>query len=155
NISRSRRIFFARAKISGHQANTSGLAEGLASPRSSSSELSDLSTELRESVGAEAEDGSGDPSSLHLCECTPVRREEYAKRRNNSRATIHAMAVAKSQSKTFQGTLERFRANGLNWVITRIPFSVQKLWGTRGSLKVFVEVNGFKYRTSLFPTGRG
>jgi uncharacterized protein YdeI (YjbR/CyaY-like superfamily) len=43
----------------------------------------------------------------------------------------------------------------LNWVIVRIPFDVQKVWGTRGMLRVKGDINGFAFRTSLFPTGNG
>lgn len=63
--------------------------------------------------------------------------------------------ATKSPVKSFRGTLEKFSGNGLNWVIVRLPFSVEKTWGTRGILKVHVEVNGFECRTSLFPTGSG
>ncbi len=65
------------------------------------------------------------------------------------------MPRAKSASKTFSATLEKFSGNGLNWVIARLPIQVEKVWGTRGMLKVRVRVNGFEYRTSLFPTGKG
>src|SRR5260370_11820633 len=37
----------------------------------------------------------------------------------------------------------------------RIPLDVPKVWGTRGMLRVKGEINGFAFRTSLFPTGRG
>lgn len=57
-------------------------------------------------------------------------------------------------SKTFRATLERLRGN-LGWIIVRLPFSVEKQWKTRGALKVNVEVNGFHYRTALFPTRSG
>jgi uncharacterized protein YdeI (YjbR/CyaY-like superfamily) len=40
-------------------------------------------------------------------------------------------------------------------VIIRIPFDVPKVWGTRGMFKVKGEINGFEFRTSLFPTGKG
>ena len=60
-----------------------------------------------------------------------------------------------SKPKPFQAMLERFPGNGLNWVIARLPFNVEETWGTRGRLRVHVEVNGFEYRTSLFPTGTG
>src|SRR5205085_3009235 len=43
----------------------------------------------------------------------------------------------------------------LNWVIVRIPFDAAKLWGRRGQLRVKGEINGFAFRTSLFPTGTG
>ena len=43
----------------------------------------------------------------------------------------------------------------LNWVIIRIPFDATKLWGLRGQIKVKGEINGFAFRTSLFPTREG
>lgn len=56
--------------------------------------------------------------------------------------------------KVFEATLERMRSN-LGWVIVRIPFSVQKIWGTRGMFRVRGEINGFAFRSSLFPTRKG
>jgi uncharacterized protein YdeI (YjbR/CyaY-like superfamily) len=56
--------------------------------------------------------------------------------------------------RKFQATLER-SSNRLNWVIARIPFDVAKVWGTRGQLRVKGTINGFAFRTSLFPTGSG
>jgi hypothetical protein len=56
--------------------------------------------------------------------------------------------------KSFHATLERMASN-LGWVIIRIPFDVTKVWGKRGALKVKGEINGFAFRTSLFPTGKG
>ena len=56
--------------------------------------------------------------------------------------------------KTFKATLERMQGN-LGWVIIRIPFNVEKIWGVRGRLRVKGEINGFEFRTALFPTGRG
>ena len=57
-------------------------------------------------------------------------------------------------SKSFEATLERLRSN-LGWVVIRIPFNVQKIWGTRGMFRVKGEINGFAFRTSLFPTRKG
>jgi uncharacterized protein YdeI (YjbR/CyaY-like superfamily) len=57
-------------------------------------------------------------------------------------------------AKTFKATLERMQSN-LGWVFIRIPFDVSKVWGVRGMLRVKGEINGFAFRTSLFPTGRG
>jgi uncharacterized protein YdeI (YjbR/CyaY-like superfamily) len=57
-------------------------------------------------------------------------------------------------AKSFKAMLERMPSN-LGWVIVRIPLDVPRVWGTRGRLKVKGEVNGFGFRTSLFPTGRG
>jgi uncharacterized protein YdeI (YjbR/CyaY-like superfamily) len=57
-------------------------------------------------------------------------------------------------SKSFEATLERLRSN-LGWVVIRIPFNVQRVWGTRGMFRVKGEINGFAFRTSLFPTRKG
>jgi uncharacterized protein YdeI (YjbR/CyaY-like superfamily) len=43
----------------------------------------------------------------------------------------------------------------LGWVIVWIPFSVHKTWGSRGNFRVKGEINGFPFRTSLFPTRKG
>jgi uncharacterized protein YdeI (YjbR/CyaY-like superfamily) len=61
---------------------------------------------------------------------------------------------AKSGAKSFRATLER-SGDKLNWVIIRLPFDVAKTWGKRGQLKVKGEINGFEFRTSLFPDGKG
>lgn len=56
--------------------------------------------------------------------------------------------------KSFKATLERLRGN-LGWIVVWIPFDVQRVWGKRGRLKVRGEINGFAFRTSLFPTRKG
>jgi uncharacterized protein YdeI (YjbR/CyaY-like superfamily) len=56
--------------------------------------------------------------------------------------------------KTFRATLERIQSR-LGWTIIRIPFDVRKVWGTRGQLRVKGEINGFAFRTSLFPARGG
>ncbi len=62
--------------------------------------------------------------------------------------------MPKSLAKSFRAALER-DGTGLHWVIVQIPFDVAKIWGSRGMLKVKGEINGFAFRTSLFPTGKG
>jgi uncharacterized protein YdeI (YjbR/CyaY-like superfamily) len=57
-------------------------------------------------------------------------------------------------AKRFEARLERMRSR-LNWVIIHLPFDASKLWGTRGQIKVKGEINGFPFRTSLFPTREG
>jgi uncharacterized protein YdeI (YjbR/CyaY-like superfamily) len=57
-------------------------------------------------------------------------------------------------AKTFPASLERMQSE-LGWVIAHIPFDVNKVWGKRGQIRVRGEINGFGFRTSLFPTGRG
>lgn len=56
--------------------------------------------------------------------------------------------------KAFHAPLERIQSR-LGWTIIRIPFDVGKLWGTRGQLRVKGEINGFAFRTSLFPARGG
>lgn len=60
----------------------------------------------------------------------------------------------RGKAKTFTATLERMPAT-IRWVIARVPFNVEKVWGTRGRPRVKGEINGFPFRTSLFPTRRG
>lgn len=62
--------------------------------------------------------------------------------------------MAKAKVKSFQAPLERGDRR-LGWVIIRVPFDAARLWGTKGLLKVKGEINGFAFRTSLFPTGDG
>jgi uncharacterized protein YdeI (YjbR/CyaY-like superfamily) len=62
--------------------------------------------------------------------------------------------MSQSSAKSFRATLERTTSR-LNWVIIHIPLDVAKIWGRRGQLRVRGEINGFAFRTSLFPTGKG
>jgi uncharacterized protein YdeI (YjbR/CyaY-like superfamily) len=62
--------------------------------------------------------------------------------------------MPKSLAKSFRATLEPDGTN-LKWVIIHVPLDVEKIWGARGMLKVKGEINGFAFRTSLFPTGKG
>ena len=57
-------------------------------------------------------------------------------------------------AKRFDASLERLRSR-LNWIIVRIPFDAVQAWGLRGQIKVKGEINGFAFRTSLFPTREG
>lgn len=56
--------------------------------------------------------------------------------------------------KHFEAKLERMRSR-LNWVIIHVPFDAAAAWGLRGQIKVKGEINGFAFRTSLFPTREG
>lgn len=56
--------------------------------------------------------------------------------------------------KRFEARLERMRSR-LNWIIVPIPFDAAKVWGLGGQIKVKGEINGFGFRTSLFPTLEG
>ena len=57
-------------------------------------------------------------------------------------------------ARRFEARLERLRSR-LNWIIIRMPFDAARVWGTRGQIKVKGEINGFAFRTSLFPTREG
>jgi uncharacterized protein YdeI (YjbR/CyaY-like superfamily) len=59
-----------------------------------------------------------------------------------------------SAARRFEARLERMRSR-LNWVIIHLPFDAAKVWGMRGQIKVKGEINGFAFRTSLFPTREG
>ena len=43
----------------------------------------------------------------------------------------------------------------MNWTHILLPFDSVKAWGIRGVLRVKGEINGFQFRTSIFPTGDG
>jgi uncharacterized protein YdeI (YjbR/CyaY-like superfamily) len=60
----------------------------------------------------------------------------------------------KSVQKSFSAVLTR-SGNTLNWVVIEIPFDAARLWGVRGQLRVKGNINGFDFRTSLFPSGNG
>ncbi len=60
---------------------------------------------------------------------------------------------ATRQARSFNAVLER-KPGKLGWTIVRVPASVSKAWG-RGAVKVRGKINGFEFRTSLFPDGKG
>ncbi len=62
--------------------------------------------------------------------------------------------MARRYPVSFDAPLERMLGN-LGWVIIRMPLDVAKLWGKRGQLRIKGEINGFAFRTSLFPDGKG
>jgi uncharacterized protein YdeI (YjbR/CyaY-like superfamily) len=62
--------------------------------------------------------------------------------------------MANRTVRSFHATLERGNSR-LNWVIVRVPFDTAKIWGSRGQLRVEGNLNGFPFRTSLFPDGNG
>jgi uncharacterized protein YdeI (YjbR/CyaY-like superfamily) len=57
-------------------------------------------------------------------------------------------------AERFEARLERLRSR-LNWIIVYLPFDAAQVWGLRGQIKVKGEINGFAFRTSLFPTREG
>lgn len=59
-----------------------------------------------------------------------------------------------SKPKTFRVLLER-SGEGLNWVIARVPFDPAEAWPVRNGRRVRGDINGFAFRTSLFPVAGG
>ena len=55
-----------------------------------------------------------------------------------------------SPKKTFTAILES-DGTALRWVIARVPFDVEKAWPDRRRLRVRGDIEGFPFRTSLFP----
>jgi uncharacterized protein YdeI (YjbR/CyaY-like superfamily) len=53
-------------------------------------------------------------------------------------------------AKTFTATLEHL-GPGLGWTIARVPFDPREVWAKMIRLRVRGAVNGFAFRTSLFP----
>jgi hypothetical protein len=55
---------------------------------------------------------------------------------------------------------QTFRANTVSigpggaWSHLRIPFDIEKLWGTKARLSVRGTMNGFAFRSSIFPDGK-
>jgi hypothetical protein len=64
------------------------------------------------------------------------------------------MPEPKPIAKSFKAVLTR-TGDKLRWVMIRIPFNSVKLWNTRGHLRVKGEINGFAFKSSVFPTGDG
>src|SRR5258708_1886817 len=67
---------------------------------------------------------------------------------------LKAHRAKPTRAKALGARLERLRSR-LNWIIVRIPFDAVQAWGLRGQIKVKGEINGFAFRTSLFPTREG
>ena len=93
-------------------------------------------------------------SQSHLSLLNSGRGSSVLKSSLPSTAAMNTKTKPKPVAKSFKTTLERLQSN-LGWTIIRIPFSVHKVWGTRGRLRVRGEINGFAFRTCLFPTRTG
>jgi len=56
--------------------------------------------------------------------------------------------------KSFSAPLEHLRS-GLGWIVAYLPFDAVAVWSSGRRPKVKGEINGFAFRTSLFPTRDG
>ena len=61
---------------------------------------------------------------------------------------------SKPVAKTFTAFLEP-DGTQLRWVIARVPFDIAKVWPERRGRRVRGDIEGFTFRTSLFPDPRG
>jgi hypothetical protein len=72
------------------------------------------------------------------------------------------MAVSRSKNKVesrpgvhlFKTRLESMGEDDA-WTVFRVPFSVEKVFGTRARVPIKGTINGFPFRSSLFPMGDG
>jgi uncharacterized protein YdeI (YjbR/CyaY-like superfamily) len=62
--------------------------------------------------------------------------------------------MPKTLKKTFTAMLEP-DGTALKWTIARVPFDFAKAWPERRGRRVKGEIEGFAFRTSLFPDPRG
>jgi uncharacterized protein YdeI (YjbR/CyaY-like superfamily) len=62
--------------------------------------------------------------------------------------------MPQAMKKSFTAHLEP-DGTALKWVIARVPFDIEKAWPERRRLRVRGEINGFPFRTSLFPARNG
>ena len=60
----------------------------------------------------------------------------------------------KDQAQRFRAVLEK-GDRALGWTVVRVPFEPSAVWKEMVRLRVRGEVNGFGFRTSLFPDGCG
>jgi uncharacterized protein YdeI (YjbR/CyaY-like superfamily) len=62
--------------------------------------------------------------------------------------------MPKSQKKSFTALLQP-DGTALKWVIARVPFKVAEVWPQRRGRRVKGEIEGFAFRTTLFPDPSG
>lgn len=62
--------------------------------------------------------------------------------------------MSKSAAKSFTALLEP-DGTQLRWVIARVPFDIARAWPLRNGRRVRGDIEGFAFRTSLFPDPRG
>jgi len=70
-----------------------------------------------------------------------------------TKARPASKANASPASKRFRVTLEKHEGSAA--ALLHVPFDAEKVFGTRGRVPVRCTVNGFTFRSSIFPTGEG
>jgi hypothetical protein len=66
----------------------------------------------------------------------------------------HIMPGKKKTSYRFDGIVERF-PDGFKYFFVRVAFSVEELFGTRGSIRMTGKLNGIDIDRGLMPDGNG
>ncbi len=59
-----------------------------------------------------------------------------------------------SQRQEFEAVLYS-GGEGDSWTMIDVPFDLRNAYGSKGRVPVKVTVNGYEYRTSIFPMGKG
>ena len=62
--------------------------------------------------------------------------------------------MSKDSSKSFKVVLEA-TGTSLHWVIARVPVDLKKAWPEWRTRRVLGQINGYAFRTSLFPGPKG
>ena len=64
------------------------------------------------------------------------------------------MGSPSSVPRDFKATLERMGPEGA-WTCIRVPFDVEEAFGSKARVSVAGTINGFAFRSSVFPSGEG
>lgn len=67
---------------------------------------------------------------------------------------VDTYAMPQSKPKRFKAILEP-TGDALRWVIARVPFDPAEVWPVRKGRRVRGEINGYAFRTALFPEAGG
>lgn len=90
---------------------------------------------------------------------TPTKRATKATATGRAAKTVTSKSVS-AKTTDANRAVKRFRApletvEGMEPLLITIPFDVQKVFGTRARVPVRGTVNGFPFRSSIFPRGDG
>lgn len=92
---------------------------------------------------------------------TAAKKQPPAKRPPKTTFAGAVAELAARQSLASTNSARSFRAllepdhTSLKWVIARVPFDVAETWSRMRRLRVRGEINGYPFRTSLFPLPGG
>jgi len=86
---------------------------------------------------------------------TPAKRPPKTLPRQTAREPVTRRSLSPGSPKqSFRALLEPDHTS-LKWVIARSPFDIAETWTTMRRLRVRGEINGYPFRTSLFPLPGG